>query len=164
MTNKQFWQKLGNIMKKPQDDVTTIEVIQTLLQAGDEDLSLLALCVQEKNNPDRAYQLYDGPMDKRIMLCYTSEEEAKKNRKSLPRGDKRKILCLPLSVRDIINNALMKDSIIGLAFDSESNHSYVIPKTMIPMVIEVMDDIQSGRIDIGKYMGANGTNSPVLPS
>ena len=45
MTNKQFWQKLADIMKKPQNDVTTIEVIQTLLKAGNEDLAILALCV-----------------------------------------------------------------------------------------------------------------------
>jgi len=60
MTDKQFWQKLADIMKKPQNDVTTIELIQTLLQAGNEDLAILALCVQEKNNPDGACQLYAG--------------------------------------------------------------------------------------------------------
>ena len=32
MTNKQFWQRLDNIMKKPQDHITTIEFIQILLQ------------------------------------------------------------------------------------------------------------------------------------
>ena len=163
MTNKQFWQKLADIMKKPQNDVTTIEVIQTLLQAGDEDLAILALCIQEENNPDEACQLYAGPNDERIMLCYTSEEEAKKNRKPLPGYNKRKIKCLPLSVRDVINNALMKDSIIALSFDSESKHKYVIPKVMIPMVIEIMDDIQSGRINPEDYMKYS-TGGTVLPS
>ena len=163
MTDKQFWQKLADIMKKPQNDVTTIELIQTLLQAGNEDLAILALCVQEKNNPDGACQLYAGPQDKRIMLCYTSEEEAKKNRKPLPSSDKRKIKCLPLSVRDVINNALMKDSIAALSFDSESSHMYVIPKMMIPMVIEAMNDIASGRINPDDYIKGN-TRNPFMPS
>lgn len=162
MTNKQFWQKLADIMKKPQNYVTTIEVIQTLLQAGDEDLTILALCVQEKDNPDRACQLYAGPTDKRIMLCYTSEAEAKKNKRPLPSNDKRKIKCLPLSVRDVINNALMKDSIEGLSFDIESSHRYVIPKMMIPMVIEAMDDIASGRINPDDYI--KGKTNPFMPS
>lgn len=163
MTNKQFWQKLADIMKKPQNYVTTIEVIQTLLQAGDENLAILALCVQEENNPDGACQLYAGPTDKRIMLCYTSEAEAKKNNRPLPSNDKRKIKCLQLSVRDVINNALMKDSIEGLSFDSESSHRYVIPKMMIPMVIEVMDDIASGRINPDDYIKGN-TKNPFMPS
>ena len=160
MTDKQFWQKLANIMKKPQNDITTIEFIQMLLQGGDEDLAVLALCIQDKHNPDRASQLYAGPNDQRIMLCYTSEEEAKKNKRPLPPNDKRKIKCLPLSVRDVINNALMKDSIMGLAFDSESDHKYMIPKFMIPMVLEAMDDIENGRIDYSDYK----PNSPILPS
>lgn len=163
MTNKQFWQKLADIMKKPQNDVTTIEVIQTLLQAGDENLAILALCVQEKNNPDGACQLYAGPTDKRIMLCYTSEAEAKKNKRPLPSNDKRKIKCLPLSVRDVINNALMKDSIAALSFDSKSSHMYVIPKLMIPMVIEAMNDIASGRINPDDYIKRK-TRNPVMPS
>lgn len=163
MTNKQFWQKLADIMKKPQNDVTTIEVIQTLLQAGDENLAILALCVQEKNNPDGACQLYAGAKDKRIMLCYTSENEAKKNKMSLLGNDKRKIKCLPLSVRDVINNALMKDSIAALSFDSESSHMYVIPKLMIPMVIEAMNDIASGRINPDDYIKGN-TRNPFMPS
>ena len=163
MTDKQFWQKLADIMKKPQNDVTTIELIQTLLQAGNEDLAILALCVQEKNNPDGACQLYAGPQDKRIMLCYTSEEEAKKNRKPLPSSDKRKIKCLPLSVRDVINNALMNDSIVALSFDSENKHGYIVPKQMISMVIEVMDDIESGRINPEDYM-KHGVGGTVLPS
>ena len=95
MTDKQFWQELANIMKKPQNDITTIEFIQMLLQGGDEDLAVLALCIQDKRNPDRASQLYAGPNDQRIMLCYTSEEEAKKNKRPLPPNDKRKIKCLP---------------------------------------------------------------------
>jgi len=160
LTDKQFWQKLANIMKKPQNDITTIEFIQMLLQGGDEDLAVLALCIQDKHNPDRAFQLYAGPNDQRIMLCYTSEEEAKKNKRPLPPNDKRKIKCLPLSVRDVINNALMKDSIMGLAFDSESDHKYMIPKFMIPMVLEAMDDIENGRIDYSGYK----PNSPILPS
>lgn len=163
MTDKQFWQKLTDIMKKPQNDVTTIEVIQTLLQAGDEDLAILALCVQEKNNPDGACQLYAGPKDKRIMLCYTSEEEANKNKKRLPSSDKRKIKCLPLSVRDVINNALMKDSIVALSFDSESKHGYIVPKFMIPVVLEIQDDIQSGRINPEDYM-KRGVGGTVFPS
>lgn len=163
MTNKQFWQKLADIMKKPQNDVTTIEVIQTLLQAGDENLAILALCVQEKNNPDGACQLYAGPTDKRIMLCYTSEAEAKKNKRPLPSNDKRKIKCLPLSVRDVINNALMKDSIAALSFDSESSHMYVIPKMMITMVIEAMNDIASGRINPDDYIKGQ-TRNPFMPS
>ena len=61
LTDKQFWQKLANIMKKPQNDITTIEFIQMLLQGGDEDLAVLALCIQDKHNPDRASQLYAGP-------------------------------------------------------------------------------------------------------
>lgn len=160
MTDKQFWQKLANIMKKPQNDITTIEFIQMLLQGGDEDLAVLALCIQDKHNPDSAYQLYAGPNDQRIMLCYTSEEEAKKNKRPLPPNDKRKIKCLPLSVRDVINNALMKDSIMGLSFDSESNHGYIIQKMLILMVIEAMDDMENGRIDHSNYK----PNSPVLPS
>lgn len=163
MTDKQFWQKLADIMKKPQNNVTTIEVIQTLLQAGNEDLAILALCVQEENNPDGACQLYAGPHNERIMLCYTSEKEARKNRKPLPSSDKRKIKCLPLSVRDVINNALMKDNIMGLAFDSESSHRYVIPKFMIPMVLEIQDDIDSGRIDPADYMNP-GVRGTILPS
>ena len=160
MTDKQFWQKLANIMKKPQNDITTIEFIQMLLQGGDEDLAVLALCIQDKHNPDRASQLYAGPNDQRIMLCYTSEEEAKKNKRPLPPNDKRKIKCLPLSVRDVINNALMKDSIMGLIFDSESNHGYIIPKKLILMVLEAMDDMENGRIDYSGYK----PNSPILPS
>jgi len=160
LTDKQFWQKLANIMRKPQNDITTIEFIQMLLQGGDEDLAVLALCIQDKHNPDMAYQLYAGPNDQRIMLCYTSEEEAKKNKCPLPPNDKRKIKCLPLSVRDVINNALMKDSIMGLAFDSESDHKYMIPKFMIPMVLEAMDDMENGRIDYSDYK----PNSPILPS
>jgi hypothetical protein len=160
LTDKQFWQKLANIMKKPQNDITTIEFIQMLLQSGDEDLAVLALCIQDKRNPDRASQLYAGPTDQRIMLCYTSEAEAKKNKRPLPPNDKRKIKCLPLSVRDVNNNALMKDSIMGLAFDSESDHKYMIPKFMIPMVLEAMDDIENGRIDYSDYK----PNSPILPS
>ena len=160
MTDKQFWQKLANIMKKPQNDITTIEFIQMLLQGGDEDLAVLALCIQDKHNPDSAYQLYAGPNDQRIMLCYTSEAEAKKNKRPLPPNDKRKIKCLPLSVRDVINNALMKDSIMGLSFDSESNHGYIIQKMLILMVIEAMDDMENGRIDHSNYK----PNSPVLPS
>ena len=163
MTNKQFWQKLADIMKKPQNYVTTIEVIQTLLQAGDENLAILALCVQDENNPDGACQLYAGPTDKRIMLCYTSEAEAKKNKRPLPSNDNRKIKCLPLSVRDVINNALMKDNIEGLSFDSESSHRYVIPKIMIPMVVEVMNDIASGRINPDDYIKRK-TRNPFMPS
>ena len=147
-------------MKKPQNDITTIEFIQMLLQGGDEDLAVLALCIQDKHNPDRASQLYAGPNDQRIMLCYTSEEEAKKNKRPLPPNDKRKIKCLPLSVRDVINNALMKDSIMGIAFDSESDHKYMIPKKLILMVLEAMDDMENGRIDYSDYK----PNSPILPS
>ena len=160
MTNKQFWQRLDNIMKKPQDHITTIEFIQMLLQGGDEDLSILALCTQDKQNPDLAYQIYAGPQDSRIMLCYTSEVEAKKNRRPLPSDDKRKIKCLPLSLRDVLNNALQKDSIAALSFNSENSHRYVIPKQMILMVIEAIDDIQNGRIDISEYE----KHSPILPS
>ena len=94
------------------------------------------------------------------MLCYTSEEEAKKNKRPLPPNDKRKIKCLPMSVRDVINNALMKDSIMGLAFDSESDHKYMSPKKLILMVLEAMDDMENGRIDYSDYK----PNSPILPS
>jgi hypothetical protein len=160
LTNKQFWQKLSNIMKKPQNDITTVEFIQMLLQGGDEDLAILALRIQDSHNPDRVFQLYAGPTDQRIMLCYTSEAEAKKNKRPLPPNDKRKIKCLPLSVRDVINNALMKDSIIVLAFDSESNHRYIISKELIPMVLETMGDMENGRIGDGDYK----PNSSILPS
>ena len=162
LTNKQFWKKLADIMKKPQNDGTTIEMIQTLLQTGDEDLAVLALCVQEGNDPNGARQLYAGPSNARIMLCYTSEDEAKKERRMLPSGDKRKIKCLPLRVRDVVNNALMKDSIVALAFDPENKHGYILPKQMIMMVVEVMDDIESGRIDPKDYMrpGMGGAGLP----
>ena len=30
---------------------------------------------------------------------------------------------------------------------TESKHGYILPKQMIMMVVEVMDDIESGRID-----------------
>ena len=36
--------------------------------------------------------------------------------------------------------------IVALAFDSESQRGYIIPKQKLRMVIEVMDDIESGRI------------------
>ena len=51
MTDKQFWQKLANIMKKPQNDITTIEFIQMLLQGGDEDLVYLVCTGQELQDP-----------------------------------------------------------------------------------------------------------------
>ncbi len=42
----------------------------------------------------------------------------------------------------------------------EPSMSYDIPKQMILMVIEAMDDIQNGRIDISEYE----KHSPILPS
>lgn len=92
------------------------------------------------------------------MLCYTSEEEAKKNRKSLPSGDKRKIKCLPLSVRDVINNALMKDSIIDLSFDSESSHCYVIPAItgMCRIRAELQRNIRGRYYDFPSFSAITG--------
>ena len=44
--------------------------------------------------------------------------------------------------------------IVALAFDPESQRGYIIPKQKLRMVIEVMDDIESGRIVEELFFGA----------
>ena len=134
MANNQFLNELARITKIPQDEKNTTELAQILLKGAEEDLNVYALCAQDKRYPDRANQLYAGFPNMRVLLCYTSEAEAKKNKKPLPPNSGREIICIKYSIRDMICNALSKDSIVALGLDVYDTHGYIIPKDLIAML------------------------------
>lgn len=135
MTNNQFWSKLDTVAKKKPTPNTIAEFATLLIQGYNENLELIISCIDDATHPGYAFQSYVNTEFGRLMLCYTSNAHADKEKRKLPGDDNRIVSSATASCRSILDNMLNKSVIAGLAFNSDCFNSYIIPKELLQIAM-----------------------------
>lgn len=136
MTQKQFLMKLDQISSKDMTIERLTDFANTIILAYREDLSLYGLVVQDSLDSDICKQMYAGPSDRRLLVCFSSMKKAK-----LPPKKTLTVtgyVCVQqLSVREVVDNALSKDVISGLVFNKDSAHPYIVDKEILEPFVKM---------------------------
>ena len=133
MTNEQLWGKLEKASKIKDLLKRSVEMSLLLKHGYEQDLDVLASGFLRGENSELFHQGYIDYDGGRFMTCYTSWEHAKKEWR---RGETDDLVMVSLeySIRNMINNAFNKQSILGLVFNPEDENSIVVlPKEILEM-------------------------------
>ena len=128
MNKREFWKKMDAAIDNPNLMMATMEMAVLLKQAYLENLSILAQVFYSAERPGIGFQAYIGRQTERFLICYTSEEQAKKEMRG---GDWNE-----LNVKDVINNLFQKAVIVGLVFNcADEDRMFIVPKKLLREMI-----------------------------
>ena len=106
-----------------------------LIQGYNENLELIISCIDAPTHSVRAFQSYVNTEFRRLVLCYTSNAHADKEKRKLTYDDNRIVFRGTASCRNILDNMLSKSVIDRLAFNPNCLNSYIIPKELLQIAM-----------------------------
>lgn len=128
MRNEELWAKMDELACKNKPTILLMEFMYLIKQAYDMDLGLITRCFFQDSNKTIAKQAYIDVMGERYLMCYTSEEHA---RREQGKGGS----WATLGARDVLNNMFNKDAIGGIVFNTDDLDNMIICPKPILMAI-----------------------------
>ena len=135
MTNEAFLKNLQAITAKEQNAQTTAEFAAAFLEGCAEELKIYTMGITAPDNADEVHPLFIGPENNRMMLCYTSTEEAGKFHRKLAEQDTRKLICMHVAAETVLSTALADPAVQAIGFDLDGDHSVVVGRAVFEAIL-----------------------------
>ncbi|MGM9942227.1 MAG: SseB family protein [Bulleidia sp.] len=126
ITDESLWSQMDLLARQEHSIQREMEFMTLLKQAYDLDMNLIICCISDPV-AGIARQGYMEANGKRLLLCYTSKERARKAKYNMGWDE--------VSARDIMNNMFNKDKIMGLVFNPGDKNMVIVFKDLLMAIM-----------------------------
>ncbi len=138
MRNRELWEKLDGLASQERSNSRDWEFMKLLKTAYDDDLKIFISCVEPldlfgESGDEYIHQGYLKSDGNRFLICYTSSEHARRERRRGENGGQ--IGWATAKAREIMNNMFNKKAVTGLVFNPEDNKMVIILKSELEQLM-----------------------------